>query len=112
MVEAKVAEQVAAPRRCWQSISPNRRTQWPEFRARDGRPRRRQVLVARTRTFCVNLNNGSTLPQSDSFRSEIESAAGAEFVRRTPRSRKFAIPKTCSQLAHKTKAVSPYLRES
>src|SRR5271157_2009926 len=25
-----------------------------------------------------------------------------EFVRRTPRSRKFAIPKTCSQLAHKT----------
>ena len=28
-----------------------------------------------------------------------------------PRFRKFAIPKTCSQLAHKTKAVSPYLRE-
>ena len=52
-------------RRCWQNISPNRRTQWPQSLARDSRPRRRQVLVARTRTFCVNLNNGSPVPLSD-----------------------------------------------
>ena len=63
-------------RRCWRSISPNRRTQWPQSRARDSCPRRRQALVARTRTFCVNLNNGSPVPLSDRFRSEIESAAG------------------------------------
>jgi hypothetical protein len=61
LVNSETSSQVGA-RRCWQSISPNRRTQWPQSRTRDSRPRRRQVLVARTRTFCVNLKMALQCP--------------------------------------------------